>query len=149
MPLLGVMSGHLWNMKCGNTGFYFCKCLARYKSWWQDPWAQQEDTNGEAHTCFLFSSVLPFIFPLLSFYPLFPIRFSPIYSLFLPLSYFFKQQELWSPSFLGVFRKHVHTWLTAPVLSRHQPYNSCSSGQQQRPPVLMPGRIKWSIIWVT
>lgn len=59
---------------------------------------------------------------------------------------FFKQQEIWSPSFLGVFRKHVHTWLTAPVLSRHQPYNSCSSGQQQRPPVLMPGRIKWSII---
>lgn len=60
------VAGHLWIMMCGNLGFYFCKSLAGCKSWWQDPWAQQENTNDRSRyrlVHFYFPSLcLPFLF---------------------------------------------------------------------------------------
>lgn len=134
------MADGLWNMMCGNTGVYFCEFSGRYKSWWQDPWAQQEDTNGRS-----MHSLLHFYSPWhLAFCPSLPPLFSFLRSAFTlpyispppthhPFFFFFfllntrsgqvKTQLLWRTgikkpfytSSLGVFMKPVRRWLTTAV----------------------------------
>lgn len=149
----------LWIMMCGNIGFYFCKSSAGYKSWWQDPWAQREDSNGRST-----HSSLLFFFPslCLTFY-FFPSFFLPsfFHTFFFHLPTFSSKRQLFwrtgvmeafCASSLGFFRKPGNLSADGSqhqCQNGHRPCDSCSFGQQQITPVTMPGRRKWSIIWVT